>query len=329
MIQDPLKEGIAVPVKKWHMGMSCMIPLCPLCAVDDPDELHQKLTENRWRTVSSSYCRDDQIHVNAKAKKIDNGYHVANLVNGSLCLGLVCIKDIHALLCVGNHVTHMHLLDHAWFFWGKKDNGLMELASLLRVVTLLVAKFPHSMCAAKDLSTIWMEGYFDRMLNWSCSLVINRVWQIRSAKEVGQEARGWLRTTSMPLDGVAKVMLLTVDSLKLISAHTWRSMSFVIPFLALYSLSSSPGSWYVNVPGVAIGCVKACAGGLGRNNFWWFARLAGSCRIECLSWSHRFHCLMLVAWRWVSPRMGGNACKSVMGHSWLCQQPWGNCRACW
>jgi hypothetical protein len=71
----------------------------------------------------------------------------------------------------------------------------------------------------------------------------------------------------MPLDRVAKVMLLTIDSLKLISAHTWRSMSFVIPFLALDSLLSSPGSWNVNVPGVANGCVKACAGRLGRKNY--------------------------------------------------------------
>ncbi len=96
----------------------------------------------------------------------------------------------------------------------------MEFALLLRVVTLSVAKSPLSMCAAKVLPTIWMVRYFDRMLRWSCSLVINRVWQIRSAKEVGQEARGWLRTTSMPLDRVAKFMLLTVNSLKLIYAHT-------------------------------------------------------------------------------------------------------------
>ncbi len=96
----------------------------------------------------------------------------------------------------------------------------MEFALLLRVVTLLVAKFPLSTCAAKVLPTFWMVRYFNQMLRWSCSLVINRVWQIRSAKEVGWEASGWLRITSMLLDGVAKVLLLTVGSLKLISAYT-------------------------------------------------------------------------------------------------------------
>ncbi len=58
MIEDPLEEGIAVPVKKWHVGMSCIVPSCPLCAVDDPDELPQKLTEDGWRAVSNGYHRD-------------------------------------------------------------------------------------------------------------------------------------------------------------------------------------------------------------------------------------------------------------------------------
>ncbi len=71
----------------------------------------------------------------------------------------------------------------------------------------------------------------------------------------------------MPLDRATKVMLLKVDSLKLISAHIRRSMSFVIPFLATDSLSSLPGSWNVDVPGVTNGCVKACASGLGGKNF--------------------------------------------------------------
>jgi hypothetical protein len=51
----------------------------------------------------------------------------------------------------------------------------MEFTLLLRVVTLSVAKFPLSMWVARVLPTIWMERYFDRILRWSCSLVINRV----------------------------------------------------------------------------------------------------------------------------------------------------------
>ncbi len=113
MIEDPLEEGIAMPVKKWHVGISCIIPSCPLCTVDDPDEIHQKLMEDMWRAVSSGYFPDDQIHVDAKAEKIGNGYHGANSGNGSLCLGLVHVKHIHALLCVGNHGMHTHLLNHA------------------------------------------------------------------------------------------------------------------------------------------------------------------------------------------------------------------------
>ncbi len=59
LIEYPFEEGIAVPVKKWHVGVSSIVPLCPLCAVDDADELHQKLMEDEWRTVSSGNRHDD------------------------------------------------------------------------------------------------------------------------------------------------------------------------------------------------------------------------------------------------------------------------------
>jgi hypothetical protein len=72
MIEDFLEEGIAMPVKKWHVGVGCIIPSCPLCAVDDPDEFHQKLMEDRGRAVSGGYWCDDQIHVDKKAGKIDD-----------------------------------------------------------------------------------------------------------------------------------------------------------------------------------------------------------------------------------------------------------------
>ncbi len=120
MIEDLLKEGIAMPVKKWHVGMSCIIPLCPLHVVNNPDEFCQILTEDRPRAVSGGYGHDERIHVDAKARKINDGYHGANLGSGSLCLGLVCIKDIHALFCVGDHSSHMLLLDHAYVPLEKK-----------------------------------------------------------------------------------------------------------------------------------------------------------------------------------------------------------------
>jgi hypothetical protein len=120
MVEDHLKEGIGVPVKKRHVDVSCIVPSCPLCAVDDPDKLHQKLLEDGWKTVSSGYHCDDQIHVDTKAEKIDDQYHGAKSGNGSPCLRLVHIKNIHALLHVSNHVTHTHLLDHARVPLGKK-----------------------------------------------------------------------------------------------------------------------------------------------------------------------------------------------------------------
>ncbi len=84
--------GIAVPVKKRHVDMSFIVPLCPLCAVDDPDELHQKLTEDGWRTVSSGYRHDDQIHVDTKTGKVNDGFHGANLAMKVFALDLCTLR---------------------------------------------------------------------------------------------------------------------------------------------------------------------------------------------------------------------------------------------
>jgi hypothetical protein len=76
------------------------------------------------------------------------------------------------------------------FLQGRKADGLMEFTLLLRLVTLSVAKFQLSICAAKVLQTIWMERYLNQMLRWSCSLVISRVWQIRPARVVDRAVHG-------------------------------------------------------------------------------------------------------------------------------------------
>ncbi len=47
----------------------------------------------------------------------------------------------------------------------------------------------------------------------------------------------------------------------------WRSTSFVIPFLASDSFSSSSGSWNVNVPGAALAWGKPSTDRLDRKNF--------------------------------------------------------------
>jgi hypothetical protein len=77
------------------------------------------------------------------------------------CLGLVHVKNIHAFFGASCHVPDTLLLDHARIPLRTKAEGFMDFASLLRVVTLLVAKYPLSVCTAKVLLTIWMESYFD------------------------------------------------------------------------------------------------------------------------------------------------------------------------
>jgi hypothetical protein len=67
---------------------------------------------------------------------------------------------------------------------------LMESALLFRVVILLVAKLLYSKCPAMVFPIILMDTYLDWMLKWSDSLMISKVRQTKSNKEVDQAAQG-------------------------------------------------------------------------------------------------------------------------------------------
>ena len=56
---------------------------------------------------------------------------------------------------------------------------------------------------------ILMDTYLDRMLKWSDSLVISKVWWTKSNKEVDQAAQGWFNNTFFPGDGVANMISVT------------------------------------------------------------------------------------------------------------------------
>jgi hypothetical protein len=105
-----------------------------------------------------------KIHVDIKAGKLTGDTMVPIRAMEVFALDL-CLSKISMLLSVSAIMSHIRIHSTMQaFLWGRKANGLMEFASLLRVVTQLVAKFPLSMWAAKVLPTIWMERYFNQML---------------------------------------------------------------------------------------------------------------------------------------------------------------------
>ncbi len=105
MIENCLKERVAMPMYLRHVHLRPITPTSPLGVIDESDEFHQELMEDgQWAVGGGDGC-DNQIHVNTKAQEVEDESHSADTSNGSFCLGLVYIKNIHALFGVGNHVS--------------------------------------------------------------------------------------------------------------------------------------------------------------------------------------------------------------------------------
>ncbi len=116
------------------------------------------------------------------------------------------------------------------------------------------------------------------------------------------------------------------------SMQMWSNMSLVIPFLALDSFSSSPGSWKVKVLGAAITWGKLRLSVLGRKNLIiWIWAAWGYHWTGRWWWFHRVHYCMQVGLTHLGPKRKENIFESGMGFSWLHLWPWGRGRhqACW
>ncbi len=67
MIEDFLKEGLAMPVDLRHAQVSHIIPASPLGVVDESNEFHQELMEDGQRAVGGGDGCDNGIHVDTEA----------------------------------------------------------------------------------------------------------------------------------------------------------------------------------------------------------------------------------------------------------------------
>jgi hypothetical protein len=59
MIENFLKERVAMPMYLRHVHMSCITPTSPLSVIDEPDEFHQELTKDgRWAVGGGDGCNN-------------------------------------------------------------------------------------------------------------------------------------------------------------------------------------------------------------------------------------------------------------------------------
>jgi hypothetical protein len=124
-------------------------PTYPVWIVDYGNKVEKNLTEDQLRPVVGTDGGDDCIHVDAKTGEVHHGLHSTDASNCGVPFGLVRIGEIHYILRSSFTSPESSCLTRTLFLCGRKEDGSTELASSLRLVTFLVAKFPWSIWDAR------------------------------------------------------------------------------------------------------------------------------------------------------------------------------------
>ncbi len=156
-------------------------------------------------------------------------------------------------------------LTRTLFLWGRKADGSTELASILRLVTFSVAKFPWSIWDARIFDMTRINIWVDQILVKSCCLANSNVICTRSTNWLVWAARGWFRTTCIPFNEVAGMMFYTNVTLILMLPWMWSNINLTMPFLTSDSLSNSARRWRITLPGAKEARLGATPCGLSWN----------------------------------------------------------------
>ncbi len=87
-----------MPMEAWHIFTILGKPVNPVAAVDNVDKRQQELAEEWLRALGRKHAHDNSIKIDAKAGEISHVLHRADASDGSDCLCLVGIGDIHGTL---------------------------------------------------------------------------------------------------------------------------------------------------------------------------------------------------------------------------------------
>jgi hypothetical protein len=85
-------------MEAWHISIILGKPVNPITAVDNFDEHQQELGIKWLRAFKRKYAHDNSVGIDAKASEISHILHRANASDGSDCLCLLGIEDIHGTL---------------------------------------------------------------------------------------------------------------------------------------------------------------------------------------------------------------------------------------
>jgi hypothetical protein len=138
-----LKMSPPLPMKQRHRA-NVIRPTYPVWFVDYGNKVEKNWTEDWLRPVVGTDGGDDCIHVDAMTGEVHHGLHSTNASNHGPSFGLVRIGNIHYILSSSFTSLESSHSTRNLFLCGRKVDGSTELASSLRLVTFLIAKFPWS-----------------------------------------------------------------------------------------------------------------------------------------------------------------------------------------
>jgi hypothetical protein len=113
-----------MPMEAWHIFTILGEPVNPVAAVDDFDKRQQELAEEWLRALGRKHAHDDSVKIDAKAGEISHALHRANASNGSDCLHLVGIEDIHGTLGTSMQILADLSVDQGWDLLRKADRRI-------------------------------------------------------------------------------------------------------------------------------------------------------------------------------------------------------------
>jgi hypothetical protein len=85
-------------MEAWHISTILGEPVNPITAIDYFDKYQQEMTVKWLRVFKRKHAHDNSVGIDAKASEISHILHCANASDGSDCLHIVEVKDIHGTL---------------------------------------------------------------------------------------------------------------------------------------------------------------------------------------------------------------------------------------
>ncbi len=146
-----------MPIEAWRIFTILGKPVNPVAAVDDFDKRQQELAEEWLRALGRKHAHDNSVKIDAKAGEISHALHRANASDGSDCLCLVGIKDIHGTLGTSMQILANLPVDQGWVLLRKTDRRIDGIGLVVKTRCFFGCKISRHHMGCRGLRDV-LEG---------------------------------------------------------------------------------------------------------------------------------------------------------------------------